>query len=278
MSFEMTRAALIEADGQRLVATLQLPSTPGAVGVVFVTGGHQVRAGSHRQFLRLARNFAAAGYPCLRFDLPGLGDSEGVLRGFEDNVMALRAAIDLLQKEMPSVERIVLWGLCDGASAAALYAPADPRVAGLLLANPWVRTGQVQAKTLVASYYRRQMASWAFWRKVFTGRVGILHSGREWLRNWRIARQAADAPGNALPERLLEALHAFKGVLRIVIAEHDLTGQEFLQVLGSRADLPCASLSDADHTFSSSRDHQRLAEHSLTLLGDVKATARQGQG
>ncbi|HSD39615.1 MAG TPA: hydrolase 1, exosortase A system-associated [Rhodocyclaceae bacterium] len=273
MSADMQRAALIDVDGLHLVATLQLPSSPGAVGVVFVTGGHQVRAGSHRQFLRLARGFAAAGYACLRFDLPGLGDSEGALRGFEDNVIALRAAVDLLQKEVPSIERVVLWGLCDGASAAALYAPADPRVAGLLLANPWVRTGQVQAKTLVASYYRRQMMSWVFWRKVFSGRVGIVHSAREWLRNWRIARQAADVPGNALPERLLEALHAFKGVLRIVIAEYDLTGQEFLQVLGSRADLPCASLPDADHTFSSSRDHQRLAEQSLILLGDVAAAS-----
>jgi exosortase A-associated hydrolase 1 len=269
MSAITQRVALIEVEGQHLVATLQLPEMPASVGVVFVTGGQQVRAGSHRQFLRLARGFAAAGYACLRFDLPGLGDSEGALRGFEDNDIALRAAIDLLQEHMSGSARIALWGLCDGASAAALYAPRDPRVAGLLLANPWVRTGQVQARTLVASYYRRQIMSMAFWRKVLNGRVGIVHSAREWLRNYRIARQKAEVPADALPERLLEALHDFKGALRIVIAEHDLTGQEFLQVLGSKAGLPCVSLPDADHTFASSRDHQRLAEQSLTLLGDV---------
>ena len=50
-----------------------------------MVGGPQYRVGSHRQFTLMARAFAAAGYPVLRFDYRGIGDSEGESRGFERN-------------------------------------------------------------------------------------------------------------------------------------------------------------------------------------------------
>ena len=39
----------------------------------------------------------------------------------------------------PQVQRVALFGLCDGASAAAMYADRvdDPRVIQLLMLNPW---------------------------------------------------------------------------------------------------------------------------------------------
>jgi len=40
--------------------------------------------GSHRQFVQLARRLAKQGYPTLRFDYRGMGDSEGVYRSFEN--------------------------------------------------------------------------------------------------------------------------------------------------------------------------------------------------
>jgi alpha-beta hydrolase superfamily lysophospholipase len=54
----------------------------GDIGVVVVVGGPQYRVGSHRQFVLLARDLAAAGIPTLRFDTRGMGDSGGDFPGF----------------------------------------------------------------------------------------------------------------------------------------------------------------------------------------------------
>jgi alpha-beta hydrolase superfamily lysophospholipase len=77
-----------------------------------------------------------------RFDVRGMGDSEGAARSFESIERDIGAAVDCLQRRMPGTERVVLWGLCDGASAALLYwhTTQDVRVSGLSLLNPWVRS------------------------------------------------------------------------------------------------------------------------------------------
>ena len=54
----------------------------GPRGVLIVTGGPQYRAGSHRQFVLLARFLAARGMAVLRFDYRGMGDSEGAPRDY----------------------------------------------------------------------------------------------------------------------------------------------------------------------------------------------------
>ncbi|MFY7949699.1 MAG: hydrolase 1, exosortase A system-associated, partial [Gemmatimonas sp.] len=141
---------LFTCQGQRLVGVLGTPQHsdepgggPGAPrpAVLIVVGGPQVRAGSHRQFVELARALAAAGHPVLRFDVRGMGDAEGEPRSFEALDDDLAAAIDALVRACPQAPGVLLWGLCDGASASLLYLRRrpDPRVKGLALANPWVR-------------------------------------------------------------------------------------------------------------------------------------------
>lgn len=255
-----------------LAATVHLPADIPEVGIVIVTGGHQIRAGSHRQFLRLARRFAEAGYACLRFDLPGLGDSEGELSLFDDNSESLRMAIDALMQRAPTVRRVVLWGLCDGATAALLYGPSDTRVAGLILANPWVRTGQVRAQALVKTYYRKRLMSAAFWGKLLRGQVGMLRSAGEWLSNWRTARSAADAHDGDLPDRMKKVLGASACPTEIIIAEQDLTGQEFLLVaeeVDRNASVRITNIAGADHTFSTKAWHEELALLSLRALASL---------
>ena len=78
--------------------------------------------------------------PVLRFDYRGMGDSGGDMRDFEQVDDDLRAAIDQFFAAVPALEEVVIWGLCDGASAALFYAEQDPRVSGLVLLNPWARS------------------------------------------------------------------------------------------------------------------------------------------
>ena len=62
---------------EQLVGIVARPDTSSDCGVLVVVGGPQYRAGSHRQFLLLSRRLATEGYPTLRFDYRGMGDSGG---------------------------------------------------------------------------------------------------------------------------------------------------------------------------------------------------------
>ena len=136
-----------------LYGILSIPENTSSRGVLVVVGGPQYRAGSHRQFTLLARDLAAYGVPVLRFDCRGMGDSEGEPRIFEDIEEDLQCAIDKFMEEIPGLDEVVIWGLCDAASAALFYAHRDPRVTGLVLLNPWVRSEQGEAKAYLKHYY-----------------------------------------------------------------------------------------------------------------------------
>ena len=79
-----------------------------------MVGGPQYRVGSHRQFVLLARDLAADGFPVFRFDYRGMGDSEGEFRGFEHVEDDIAAAVEAFRSASPGLREIVLWGLCDG--------------------------------------------------------------------------------------------------------------------------------------------------------------------
>ena len=111
------RAVSFPCAGEDLVGVLALPQTARPVGVVIVVGGPQYRGGSHRQFVLLARALARAGFPALRFDHRGAGDATGAMRAFTDIDDDIGAAIDELCRAC-ALDRVVLFGLCDAASAA----------------------------------------------------------------------------------------------------------------------------------------------------------------
>ena len=149
------RALRFDCEGESLVGILHQPAADQAgqaLAVVIVVGGPQVRAGSHRQFVQVARALAGDGYPVLRYDVRGMGDSSGALRSFEHLTPDISAAIDQVLMQCPQVRQVVLWGLCDGASASLLYLAernGDARIAGLCVLNPWLRSELSLARTQV---------------------------------------------------------------------------------------------------------------------------------
>ena len=164
------RAIAFRCGGDTLYGILSLPAQPARRGVLVVVGGPQYRAGSHRQFTLLARSLAAQGIAAMRFDYRGMGDSEGAMRDFESVDEDLRAAIDAFMAQVPALREVALWGLCDAASAASLYAPSDQRVTGLALLNPWVRTDSGAAKATLKHYYGARLLDKELWKKLFSGR------------------------------------------------------------------------------------------------------------
>ena len=264
---------VFDCESDRLVGVLATPATVARVGVVIVVGGPQYRAGSHRQFVLLARGLAQAGFAVLRFDYRGMGDSEGDARGFEDVSSDIAAAIAALRNACSSLERVVLWGLCDGASAALMYVDdqRDPiptrherTVSGLVLVNPWVRSEATFAKTQIRHYYLRRLAEPAFWAKLLRGRVRLADSVGDLGRAARIA--AATLRGVApqlgtFQARMLGGFAAFAGPVLLLMSGRDLTAREFDQHVAAssewrallrRPSVSHVDIADADHTFSAS--------------------------
>lgn len=254
------------------------PAAAAAIGVIVIVGGPQYRAGSHRQFVHLARALAAAGHPVLRFDVRGMGDSSGALHDFEHIGPDIAAAIDALVARAPGVQRVVLWGLCDGASAALLYLHAHPdaRVQGLALVNPWVRSEQTQAQVRVKHYYRDRLRSREFWKKLLRGGVGAA-AIRGLVQNVHLARRPIDpgAPARPYTQRMAQALAAFTGAVQLTLSGHDYTAREFEEHVRESAAWQAAlqasqptrqSLPEADHTFSSAADKALLAQQTISWL------------
>lgn len=267
----LERCFAIDCAGERLPAILH-PGAPGAArGVLVVVGGPQTRVGSHRQFVLLARQLAAAGVPVLRFDYRGMGDADGEARSFEDVDADLAAACAAFRRESPGLGEIVIWGLCDAASAALFHAWRAPQgIAGLVLLNPWVRTDTGEARAYLGHYYRRRLLSAAPWKKMLRGEFdfrGSLRSAFGLLRR-ALARTPADTQaggaddptlGLALPARMAECLRRFHGPVLLVLSGDDLTAAEFRdcvqqsaqwQALLAEARVTRRELAGANHTFS----------------------------
>src|SRR5262249_41153333 len=107
----------------------------GRPAVILLNAGVVHRIGPHRCSVRIARRLAAGGFPALRFDLAGIGDSaprRDALSFAEGAVSDVVEAMDHLQKTR-GARSFVLMGLCAGAVNAYETARRDARVAGALM-------------------------------------------------------------------------------------------------------------------------------------------------
>ena len=256
-------------EGETLTAIAAIPAQPATRGVLVVVGGPQYRAGSHRQFTLLSRALAADGFAVLRFDYRGMGDSSGAMRDFEDVDADLRAAIDQFYVTVPGLKDVVIWGLCDGASAAMFYAERDPRVAGLVMLNPWARSEQGLAKATLKHYYLSRLRDPALWKKIASlqfNYAGAASSLGGMLRKaFRSGGASANKTGGTAVHkpsfhvRMREGLLRFRGRGLFIISGADLTAKEFLDMAGGSREwrsvlaapaMARETLDDADHTFS----------------------------
>ncbi len=282
---------LRSCDGEQLVGILSMPAAAESardIGVLIVVGGPQVRCGSHRQFVQLARALASHGWPVLRFDVRGMGDSSGPLRSFEQLTPDIAAGVDALTAASPGLRGIVLWGLCDGASAGLLYLhdTRDARVAALCLVNPWVRSEATLARTHVKHYYRDRLLQREFWTKLLSGRVGF-GALRGLASNLATAMRRsplhATAPAARRPyqARMAAAWASFSGPILLALSGDDYTAKEFVEHAGSapewrglltRPRVTRHDFDGADHTFSSTGTRVELERATAAWLSRLTAS------
>ena len=250
-------------------------------GVVIVVGGPQYRIGSHRQFLKLSRFLAQQNIASLRFDCAGMGDSGGKFESFMDIDSSIEQAIDTLMENRPQLEDIVLWGLCDAATAITKYCTNDPRVSGLFLLNPWVKDEQLAAESLVKNHYKKQLLSLEFWKRVFTGKVKIFSAATDFAKSLlAMKKDSGNEKGpssekssqpnlaSSLQQMMLQQLQNFAGKVEILLSENDLTAQEFTtatanpnwQKLISEKPIQITTIAGANHTFASEKLRSQVQE------------------
>lgn len=283
---------VINSSGYPLIGMLHPAAGNQELGVlVMVAGGPQYRIGGHRQLVLWARKFSAQGFPTFRFDFRGMGDSYGDYVEFEHAENDIRAALDRFFEDTPSLKQVVLWGECNACSASLFYAHKDPRVVGIAMLNPWVRTEQGQAKAVVKHYYLNRLTERSFWAKVFGLKFDFVGSVRSAIQMISKAQGlsktvSSGAPteiaGNVdhrpLPDRMLDGLALFKGRAMLIMSGRDMVSKEFDGLLTTdprwnkqltacslvRHDLECA-----DHTFSTGEWRNQVAQWGSEWLASL---------
>lgn len=282
------RCVCFRCDGETLVGVLHAADVPlDDLGVLVIVGGPQYRVGSHRQFVLMARALAKAGVPTFRFDYRGMGDSSGDRRDFTAVAGDLRAALDTFCGELPTLRRVVVFGLCDAASAALMHLSTDGRVCGLVIANPWVRSEAGAAKAVVRHYYGRRLLQRSFWSKVLTGEFRPAAALSGFVRLVRLAavsdRSSAPQPSLPFQESMRQGFERLSCPVLLVLSERDLTAREFEDLcsaeagwsrLLARPGVTRFRVLGADHTFSSRRDRDAVADRVVGWLHETFRGAR----
>lgn len=289
---------VIKSSGYPLIGVLHPAAGNQELGVlVMVAGGPQYRIGGHRQLVLWARRFSAQGFPTFRFDFRGMGDSYGDYVEFEHAENDIRSALDRFFEETPSLKQVVLWGECNACSASLFYAHKDPRIAGIVMLNPWVRTEQGQAKAVVKHYYLNRLTQRSFWAKVVGLKFDVVGSIRSAVQMISLARgQKTDAPDKSklgavagvdlrpLPDRMLDGLSRFKGRIMLIMSGRDMVSKEFddlLQAVPKWQEHLAAfglvrhDLEYADHTFSTAEWREQVAEWGIEWLSSFSTCPRK---
>lgn len=165
---------LFTCAGETLAATLHPACGPHAL--LLMQGGGQIRAGPHGSFTRLADHLQQQGFPVLRFDRRGIGDSSGSNQGWHGASEDIMAATRALRAALPHVQKISALGLCDGASAL-LCAAHTAEFASLILINPWTLsesdTSNDMPAPLLRQRYWQRLRNFYHWGRVLRGELPV---------------------------------------------------------------------------------------------------------
>jgi len=135
----MREAVTLRIEGLLLHGTSHTHPAPKGLAVLFLNSGSLPRSSRGDLYAHLADDLSMEGFPCFRFDLPGLGDSQGDVPneyaefyefvqegGFAGTVV--RLVKDLRQAY--GLSGVVLAGICGGAQTS-VFAAAKERGAGI---------------------------------------------------------------------------------------------------------------------------------------------------
>ena len=225
-------------EGSDLAGSLDLAAA--TTGLLLVSGGNELRSGPWGSQAQLAAQIATAGFPVLRFDRRGVGDSAGENGTFTASGPDIAAAIRAFRAHVPTLKRIVAFGNCDGASALMLA--RGEGCDALVLANPWTFDPEPEPldeapapdlqtaptpmpPAALRSYYLRRLFNRAALKRLLSGKVKVGEMAASLAE-----AAAADGPPSNLAIAMAQGLAPFAGPVTILLAENDRTAQAFKAV------------------------------------------------
>lgn len=246
-------------EGSQLAATLD--EGDERTGLLLVSGGNEVRAGAWNGQARFAAHIAAEGYPVMRFDRRGVGDSEGVNGEFRSSGPDIAAALAAFREQCPRLTRVVGMGNCDAASGLMLTGGAG--FDALVLSNPWTFDdgGEEAPAKVLRDHYRRRLGDPAAIRRLLTGRV----SPSKLLRSLIAAVRPAPEPGGGLASEMSDGIGGFDGPVRFLIAGRDRTGLAFV-ARWNKPDGRVRTCPDATHSYVEPDAREWLVREVLGML------------
>lgn len=264
----MRRLIAFPCAGAELAASLD--GAAGATGLLLVVGGSQTRIGSHRMYERLAKSLTQNNYPCLRFDRRGVGDSSGDDPGFVGSGPDLSAAAAAFRAECPALTRLVGFGLCDGATALALFGD-EAGLDALILVNPWLVETEAGAPppAAIRQYYRQRLLSLAGWKKILTGAVDYkkLWGGfRKIFGRRKEASLSRDVARALLRHRLPAETILCVGDATAIAADAEIRSWPHEGLI-----LATQTIDTDSHTFARPGDDAMLLTAVLSALGELEA-------
>ena len=246
------------------------------IGILFLNHGFLPRAAPGDSAVYWADSLAKSGFPSFRFDLPGLGDSDGdVPAQMLDFVNAGGYAPILSATVKELVERfglsgIVIMGHCAGAVSALYTAAVSKDCRGLVLTDPYFFLPSERTKI------REDLSRWSSW-----SRLGALTSNiYYYLRHIRLLVSGNRPPRNAnlpllrcwnqlatagMPMLVLKAPALKARGIRPRIGEFDYLG--YLQALSGRGSrVVIQFVEGTNHSFADVVGRAAIRQHAQAWL------------
>jgi pimeloyl-ACP methyl ester carboxylesterase len=288
----MKEETLLFGKFQSLVGVLTAPEHRNdAPAIILLNAGLIHHVGPNRLYVKLARYMAQLGFPVLRFDLSGIGDSKvrpDNLPFEKSNIDDTQQAMDMLQ-ETRGINQFILIGHCAGAINSFRTAITDERVIGVVLINPEGGDSEWDSydlKRKTSRYYqnyytRRKLFDPASWKKLLQGQANYRSIVRNIFQNiiWnQISTQAfkiknmmgasrADLPNRVrdailqsfetLAERNTEILMVYSEASTGLERIQAMVGKE-LKALNRAGKVRLNIIPASDHTFTLVRTQNAL--------------------
>ncbi len=231
----------------------------GKVGVVILNAGLLHHVGPFRLHVLLAEQFADAGFPVIRLDQSGKGESarrKGVRRN-DSILMDYDEAVSNL--ELLGVQKFVVVGLCSGADDGLFIAANRDNVAGLVMLDGYAQRNL----RFHVTYYFQRIFSLGVLRRVFKKISGLFRKQRQ-VDTDGAGLDIRDWADDAEMIRRLVTLLEREGTLLAVFTD----GQDYYNYLGQLSDnLSVAGTSSSvDEIYFRGVDHTFTTEHHRDLL------------
>lgn len=238
-------------------------------GIIFVHAAEGNRLGPHRMFVELAYHFNYLGYPTLRFDLSGCGDSTGsvsrndVIADVFDVVEAIRFFV-----ARANLDSVILFGISRG-SRVCYTAMAQHRLplSGMILLSAPVSSSKAALKSLglrLSEYICKLRDPKHLW-KLLSGRANV-------PQIWQTLITALQLRGRYTQAE--KRIFASKCSVLFIYGGHDPTGEESSQYYTSKCqeyDLPCHChfIAGANHSFFHYKWKEEIFSVSKQWLGRI---------